>query len=118
MFRQGTECCVGPQVASKIVKAGPDNGTVYMTGLSIIYKEHQVLVEVSNDGSGIVGKPYVFSRWEPCGPPASFHNLTGFVSCNAASNTRERCFPHHAWHLHSNFVPRTGVQPLGVIGVQ
>jgi hypothetical protein len=42
------------QIGAKIVKAGPDNGTVYMTGMAVIYKEHQILVEVNNDGSGIL----------------------------------------------------------------
>jgi len=42
------------QVAARIVKAGPTNKTVYMTGLAVIYKEHQLLVEVNNDGSGII----------------------------------------------------------------
>ncbi|CAL8467174.1 g6710 [Coccomyxa elongata] len=42
------------QVAAKIVKAGPTNTTVYMTGISFIYKEHQILTEVNNDGSGII----------------------------------------------------------------
>lgn len=42
------------QVASKIVKAGPDNATVYMKGMGIMYKEHDILVEVNNDGSGVI----------------------------------------------------------------
>ena len=42
------------QVGAKIVKAGPDNATVYMTGMGIMYKEHEILVEVNNDGSGIM----------------------------------------------------------------
>lgn len=45
-------------MAAKIVKAGPTNTTVYMTGISLIYKEHQILTEVNNDGSGIIGEPY------------------------------------------------------------
>ena len=47
----GAACC---QVAAKIVKAGPDNGTVYMTGMGVMYKEHEILVEVNNDGSGVI----------------------------------------------------------------
>lgn len=42
------------QVAARIVKAGPDNGTVYMTGMGVMYKEHEILVEVNNDGSGVI----------------------------------------------------------------
>lgn len=37
------------------MKAGPDNGTVYMKGMGIMYKEHEILVEVNNDGSGVIG---------------------------------------------------------------
>ena len=47
----GATCC---QVAARIVKAGPDNGTVYMTGMGVMYKEHEILVEVNNDGSGVI----------------------------------------------------------------
>ncbi|CAL5225282.1 g8079 [Coccomyxa viridis] len=42
------------QVGARIVKAGPDNATVYMTGMGIMYKEHEILVEVNNDGSGVI----------------------------------------------------------------
>ena len=42
------------QVGAKIVKAGPDNGTVYMKGMGTMYKEHEILVEVNNDGSGVM----------------------------------------------------------------
>ena len=43
------------QVAAKILKAGPGNATIYMSGVAIMYKEHEILVEVNNDGSGIIG---------------------------------------------------------------
>lgn len=46
-------------MAAKIVKAGPTNTTVYMTGISFIYKEHQILTEVNNDGSGIICEPHL-----------------------------------------------------------
>ena len=36
------------------MKAGPDNATVYMKGMGIMYKEHEILVEVNNDGSGVI----------------------------------------------------------------
>ncbi|CAK0735989.1 hypothetical protein CVIRNUC_000673 [Coccomyxa viridis] len=42
------------QVGAKIVKAGPENGTVYMKGMGTMYKEHEILVEVNNDGSGVM----------------------------------------------------------------
>jgi hypothetical protein len=48
------------QVAAKIVKAGPDNGIVYLTGIGIMYKEHEILVEVNNDGSGVICAPLSF----------------------------------------------------------
>jgi hypothetical protein len=44
------------QVAAKILKAGPDNSTIYMTGMGLMYKEHEILVRVNNDGSGIIGE--------------------------------------------------------------
>ena len=44
-------------MASKILKAGPDNSTIYMTGMGLMYKEHEILVRVNNDGSGIIGTP-------------------------------------------------------------
>lgn len=55
--------CLRMQVGAKIVKAGPTNSTVYMTGISFIYKEHQILVEVNNDGSGIVGEHRAHHHW-------------------------------------------------------
>ena len=42
------------QVGAKRVKAGPENGTVYMKGMGTMYKEHEILVEVNNDGSGVM----------------------------------------------------------------
>lgn len=46
------------QVGARIVKAGPDNATVYMTGMGIMYKEHEILVEVNNDGSGVMRESF------------------------------------------------------------
>ena len=50
------------QVGAKIVKAGPDNATVYMTGMGIMYKEHEILVEVNNDGSGVMCESFRLPR--------------------------------------------------------
>ena len=47
-------CVWTSQVGAKIVKAGPENGTVYMKGMGTMYKEHEILVEVNNDGSGVM----------------------------------------------------------------
>ena len=44
------------------MKAGPDNATVYMTGMGIMYKEHEILVEVNNDGSGVMCESFRLPR--------------------------------------------------------
>lgn len=73
---------VHTQIASRIVKAGPKNITVYMTGMAIMYKEHQILVEVNNDGSGII-----------CKSSLPFFKCTSkLLDCGYSRELKEKCW--------------------------
>ena len=82
------------------MKAGPDNATVYMTGMGIMYKEHEILVEVNNDGSGVICESPLAANADQLHPETSTACAIVPDSCKGVQCKQWRMLSHACCTAH------------------